>query len=281
MSLTLMYITNNIVTAAIAQKAGVDRIWVDMEYIGKEDRQAGMNTVKSHHTIDDIKKLRPVVTSAELLVRINPIHDKTDEYCSTEEEIENTVNAGADVIMLPMFKKKAEVERFIKAVKGRAKTLLLFETAEAIENVDDILSVPGIDEVHIGLNDLHLAKKMDFMFELLCDGTVKNLCEKFKAKGIKYGFGGIARVGYGMLPAEYIIAEHYALGSSAAILSRGFCDANLVKDPMEIESIFIEGVKNIRLKEAEVAQYTQAQYKENLQIIKSAVEKIVVSKKDK
>lgn len=279
MSLTLMYITNNTVTASIAQKAGVDRIWVDMEYIGKEDRQAGMNTVKSHHTIEDIKRLRPVVTSSELLVRINPIHDKTENYGSTEEEIESTINAGADVIMLPMFKEKAEVERFVKAVNGRAKTLLLFETAEAVENVDDILSVSGIDEVHIGLNDLHLAKKMYFMFELLCDGTVKRLCEKFKAKGVKYGFGGIARVGYGMLPAEYIIAEHYALGSGAAILSRGFCDANLVKDPMEIESIFIEGVKNIRLKEAEVERYTQAQYEENRQIIKSAVEKIVASKK--
>lgn len=30
MALTLMYITNNPVTAKIAQEAGVDRIWVDM-----------------------------------------------------------------------------------------------------------------------------------------------------------------------------------------------------------------------------------------------------------
>jgi len=39
MALTLMYITNNPVTAKIAQEAGVDRIWVDMEYIGKNERQ--------------------------------------------------------------------------------------------------------------------------------------------------------------------------------------------------------------------------------------------------
>lgn len=279
MSLTLMYITNNVVTASIAQKAGVDRIWVDMEYIGKEERQAGMNTVKSHHTVADIEKLRPIVTSSELLVRINPIHDKTDEYGSTEEEIEDVINAGADVIMLPMFQTKQDVERFIKAVNGRVKTLLLFETAESVENIDDILSVSGIDEAHIGLNDLHLAYKMDFMFELLCDGTVKKLCERFKEKGIKYGFGGIARVGYGMLPAEHIIAEHYCLGSTAAILSRGFCDANIVQNPMEIESIFVEGIKNIRLKEIEVAAYTKAQYDENLSIIKEKVSDIVERKK--
>ncbi len=275
MALTLMYITNNPTIAEIAQTAGVDRIWVDMEYIGKEERQGGMDTVKSRHTIADIRKIRPVVTSAELLVRVNPIHEATDTYPGTEQEVEQTLAAGADVIMLPMFRTKAEVARFLQAVNGRAKTVLLFETAEAVENVDDILSLDGIDEVHIGLNDLHLAYKMKFMFQLLCEGTVRRLCEKFKARGVKYGFGGIARVGLGMLPAEHIITEHYHLGSTAAILSRGFCDANRVADPETVRDIFIEGVRNIRLKEAEVSALTEAQYRENLEIIQEKVDRIV------
>lgn len=278
MALTLMYITNNPAIAEIAQTAGVDRIWVDMEYIGKEERQGGMDTVKSRHTIADIKKIRPVVTTSELLVRVNPIHEATDSYLGTEEEVEQTIAAGADVIMLPMFRTKAEVARFLKAVNGRAKTVLLFETAESVENIDEILSLPGIDEVHIGLNDLHLSYKMKFMFELLCEGTVQRLCEKFKARGIKYGFGGIARVGLGMLPAEYIITEHYRLGSTAAILSRGFCDANRVEDPQTVRDIFIEGVRNIRLKEAEVSALTQKQYEENLEIIREKVGWIVASR---
>jgi hypothetical protein len=115
------------------------------------------------------------------------------------------------------------------------------------------------------------------MFELLCDGTVEKLCEKFKARGVKYGFGGIARVGYGVLPAEYIITEHYRLGSSAAILSRGFCDANRIENPDEIKDIFIAGVKNIRLKEEEVSSYSKPQYEENLEIIKEKVHEIVNS----
>lgn len=78
--LTLMYITNNSEVAQIAQKAGVDRIWVDMECIGKEDRQGGMDTVKNHHTIKDVKILRKVVTTSKLMVRINPIHEKTNEW---------------------------------------------------------------------------------------------------------------------------------------------------------------------------------------------------------
>ena len=278
MALTLMYITNNPTLAEIAQTAGVDRIWVDMEYIGKEERQGGLDTVKSRHTVADIRKLRPVVTTAELMVRINPIHEATDGYPSTEEEVEQTIAAGADVIMLPMFRTKADVARFLRAVNGRTKTVLLFETAEAVENIDDILSLPGIDEVHIGLNDLHLAYKMKFMFELLCEGTVQRLCEKFKARGVKYGFGGIARVGLGMLPAEYIITEHYRLGSGAAILSRGFCDANRVEDPQTVREIFMEGVRNIRLKEAEVSALTKEQYEENLEIIREKVGRIVAGK---
>lgn len=275
MALTLMYITNNPVTAMIAQEAGVDRVWVDMEYIGKEERQHGMDTVKSHHTIEDIRRLRPIVTKSELLVRVNPLHEKTAEYGSSVEEINDTIAAGADVIMLPMFKTAADVKRFVELVDSRARIQLLLETKEAVENLDEILEVQGIDEIHIGLNDLHLAFKKTFMFELLCDGTVSSICEKLKTKGIKYGFGGIARVGYGMLPAEYIIAEHYHLGSTAAILSRGFCDANIVKDPKEIESVFIEGVRNIRLKEKEVAAYSDEEYQQNLALIRKKVGLIV------
>lgn len=279
MSLTLMYITNNPITAKIAQEAGVDRIWIDMEYIGKDERQNGMDTVKNHHTINDIKMLRPIVTKAKLMVRVNPLHEKTMEYCDSKQEIEDSINAGADILMLPMFKTAEDVREFISYVNGRVKVQLLLETAEAVENIDEILEVEGIDEIHIGLNDLHLAYHKTFMFELLCDNTISNLCKKFNNKKIKYGFGGIARVGLGMLPAEYIITEHYHLGSTAAILSRGFCDANIVDDPIEIENIFIEGVKNIRNKEIEVSKYSEEQYQKNLEIIKSKVIEIVEKRK--
>ena len=275
MALTLMYITNNELVADIAQRAGVDRIWIDMEYIGKEERQAGMNTVKSHHTIEDIVRLRPIVKTAQLMVRVNPLHDAMKEYCSSQEEIENTIRAGAEVVMLPMFNTREDAEKFVSMVDGRAKVQLLVETAEAAANIEDICKVKGVDEIHIGLNDLHLAYKQKFMFQLLADGTVERLCEIIRASGIKYGFGGIARVGYGMLPAEYIMAEHYRLGSTAAILSRGFCDANLVEDPKTVENIFLEGVKNIRMKEKEFLTYTEEQFETNRTTVIQKVNEIV------
>lgn len=278
MSLTLMYITNNATVADIAQRAGVDRIWIDMEYIGKEERQAGMNTVKCHHTIEDIANLRPLIKQATLMTRVNPLHEATKEYCSSKEEIENAIQAGAEVIMLPMFKTRRDAEEFVSMVGGKAKTQLLVETAEAAANIEEICKVQGVDEIHIGLNDLHLAYGQKFMFQLLADGTVEKLCKTIQSNGIKYGFGGIARVGHGLLPAEYIMAEHYRLGSTAAILSRGFCDANLVEDPKTIEEIFIEGVKNIREKEKDLILYTETQFAENREILKKKVAEIVALK---
>ena len=75
MPLKLMYITNRPEIAQIAESAGVDRIFVDMECIGKEKRQNGLDTVMSRHSFEDIKKIANSVFSSEILARINPIHD--------------------------------------------------------------------------------------------------------------------------------------------------------------------------------------------------------------
>ena len=269
MAITLMYITNSEKVARIAQDAGVDRIWVDLEYKGKEERQAGMNTVKSNHTVDDVRRLRPIVNKSALMVRVNPLDG------DSEAEINAVIDAGAEYVMLPMFKTKDEVERFIALVGGRAKTILLLETAEAAERILEYIDIPGIDEVHIGLNDLHLAYKKTFMFELLIDGTVDRLARILNEHGVRFGFGGFARVGYGILPAEKILTQHYALGSQMAILSRGFCDANRVEDPETVREDFVEGVKGVRTKEKEAALYTKEQFEENYKQIEETVIKIV------
>lgn len=246
MALKLMYITKNPQIVSILEASGVDRIFVDMEYIGKSVRQKGMDTVQSHHTIEDIANIKKVITKAELLVRCNPIHDATKEYGDSIEEINQIIANGADYIMLPYFKTTMEVKKFLDIVRGRTKTVVLFETPEAVEQVDDILALGGIDEAFIGLNDLSLGYHKHFMFELLADGTVEKLALKFRSKGIPFGFGGIAAVGKGMLPAEKIIREHYRLFSESVILSRSFCNTNEITDINEIEAIFIKGVAEIR-----------------------------------
>lgn len=276
MSLKFMYITNSPEVAQIAEAAGVDRIFVDMEYIGKSDRQGGMDTVQSHHTLEDIKKVANAIEKAELLVRINPIHEASDKYISSKEEIDKAIKNGAQILMLPYFKTVDEVKTFVELVGGRVKTMPLLETPEAVECIDEILKL-DIDEILIGLNDLSLGYGKKFMFELLVDGTVENLCNKFKKKGIPYGFGGIAGLGKGVLPAEKIITEHYRLGSSRVILSRSFCDVNKVKHLGNISLTFINGIKEIREYEEKIARYKDF-FTNNIEEVKKGVEQVLRSK---
>lgn len=274
MALKLMYITNRPEIGLIAEKSGVDRVFVDMEYIGKELRQKGLDSVKNHHTERDVEVMRSVLKKSELLVRVNPIHEATESYCSSQEEIENVIAAGADIVMLPYFKTVEEVKQFISIVKGRAKVLLLLETPEAVDGIDEILSVPGIDEIHIGINDLSLGYNKSFMFELLIDGTVDYLCSKIRETGIPYGFGGVASIGTGKLPAELVIKEHYRLGSSMVILSRSFCNIFMETDFDNIKSRFEVGVHNIRLLEEEIMENDQF-YDADHKMVVGYVNKIV------
>ena len=253
MPLKLMYITNRPDVALIAEQNGVDRIFVDMEYIGKAERQGNLDTVKNHHTIQDVVALRKVLMQSELLVRVNPIHEKTAEYDSSEDEINAAIAAGADIVMLPFFKKASEVKRFLRIVDGRVKTMLLLETPEAVDALDEILAIPGIDEIHIGINDLSLGYGKPFMFQLLTDGTVEHLCRRIGRAGIVYGFGGIASLGRGLVPAELIIKEHYRLDSKMTILSRSFCNIDRYDNIDAIEEIFFRGVREIRALERECA----------------------------
>lgn len=271
MALKLMYITNNSDVALIAEKYGVDRIWIDLETLGKEERQHNMNTVKSKHSIEDIKRIKPLLTKSDMLVRINPWND------NSEKEINDVIAAGADMIMLPMWKSATEVSNFLKVVDSRCKTTLLLETKEAAECLDEVLANGGMDEIHIGLNDLHLSYGMTFMFELLADGTVERLTKKITAKGLPCGFGGIARLGEGDLPAERVIMEHYRLGSTRAILSRSFCNTDMTTDIEEIENIFKKNMKDLRNFEIQMDKETE--FEKNHEEVKRIVQKIVEAKK--
>ena len=272
--LKLMYITNRPEIAQIVENAGVERIFIDMEYIGKSARQGGMNTVQNCHTIEDICAIKKVLSKAQILVRCNPIHDEIDGYYSSKEEIDATIEAGADILMLPYFKTAKEVQEFVCLVDGRAKTLPLIETPEAVACIDDILEIAGIDEIFVGLNDLSLGYGMKFMFQLLTDGTVEKLCNKFKSKGLPYGFGGIASIGKGMVPSEHVIAEHYRLGSTCAILSRSFCNTNIITDLDEIRRVFDVDLKAIRTWEKE-CERGAVDFLENRKEVESVVSKIV------
>lgn len=251
MPLKLMYITNQPEIALLAEQNGVDWVFVDLELNGKVERQGHLDTVISRHAVRDVSRLRAVLKHAELLVRVNPI------FQGSRYEINEVINRGADVVMLPYYKSVDEVARFIELVDKRAGVCLLCETKEAVACMPDVLKLPGIDYVHIGLNDLHLSYGQSFLFEPLADGTVEAVTRQLQIAGILYGFGGIARIGEGRLPAEKVLGEHVRLGSSLAILSRSFCNIGVTgKFDARQAQMFQEGVWKIRVYEQQLEHAT-------------------------
>ena len=265
-----MILDNNIENIKVYDDAGVDRIFIDLEILGKKDRQGHLDTVISSHGLEDIKKIKPILSNAKLLVRVNPINN------NIKSEIDKVINYGADVIMLPMFKTSTEVELFIKYVDKRARVSLLLETSEALARLDDILDIKGIDEIHIGLNDLHLAMGLDFMFELMGDGLIEYIANKIQAKNIPFGVGGVARMEEGMLQGNIVIKEHVRLGSSMVILSRTF------KRDLELDKlIFKKELEKLQNEEQEAKKLDEAELIQNKLLLKKVSKEIASIIRDK
>lgn len=266
--LKLMILAAEPESAKLAQDADVDRIFYDIEFIGKSERQHGRNTVKSNNTLDGIPAVRKVLTTSELLVRTNPIHTYT------AMEVDKAIEYGADVLMLPMVMDQHDVETYVRLVNGRAKVCIMIETAAAMVRLDKIMAVPGVDEVFVGLNDLHISMGLTFMFELLSGGLVEYIADKCNKVGMPFGFGGIARIGEGDLPSDNILGEHARLGSTSVILSRTFkgvvgVDANACSIDLK------EEVDKVRTRLQEIDKWNEEKHAENHVKISKAVDKVI------
>ena len=264
--LNLMILAADPKSAAEAQEAGVDRIFYDLEYIGKAERQRGRDTVKSLNSIDDIPSVRSVLTTSQLLVRTNPIH------AYSQSEVDKAIQYGADILMLPMVMDHHDVEQYVKMVNGRARICIMIETAASMARIDKILSVPGVDEIFVGLNDLHISMNLTFMFELLSGGIVEYIADRCNRAKMPFGFGGIARIGDGLLPSDYILGEHVRLGSQSVILSRSF--KGEVGDATK-DFRLIDEVNKVRYRIDEIQKWDTEEHKLNQKRILQGVDAVI------
>jgi hypothetical protein len=250
------FITNDPLLAKMAHAGGVGRLFVDLEIIGKNERQGHLDTVISRHSFDDIALVRKAVPTAELLVRLNPYYD------GSAEEIDRAIAHGADLLMLPMIQNIDQVKEFSSLVDDRIGVVPLLETPESIAVAADVAEIPGVVELYVGLNDLHLALNQKFMFQPLVDGIVDPVAEVAKSHDLRFGFGGIARVGEGLIPGELVLAEHVRLKSDSVILSRTFFRPNDIErsgeDPYEV---FAGEISKLRQEEIKLTQLTKDELK--------------------
>jgi 4-hydroxy-2-oxoheptanedioate aldolase len=149
-------------TAEVMAHQGFDSLTVDMQH-GVVDYQVGVSMLQGISTKDVVPLARVPWNEPAYIMKI--------------------LDAGAYGVICPMINTRADAELLVGASKyaprgfrsfgpvraslyggadyaQRANETLLvipmIETAEAVKNIDDILSVPGIDAVYVGPSDLSL-----------------------------------------------------------------------------------------------------------------------------
>jgi hypothetical protein len=211
-------LTNDPVLAAKADNCGVNRIGLDLEWLGKAERQSGHDTRLSGHKLEELDVIAGSLVQAELFVRLNPIN------ANTPDEVETALRSGAEVLMLPYFRTAAEVATFIRLVDGRAFVTLLVETASAIVRIREILAVPGVNEIMIGLNDLRLELGVKNHFEVLASPMLDMLASEIAKTKLAFSVGGVARTDDRSLPIspDLVFAQFPRLNATGAWISRSF-----------------------------------------------------------
>jgi hypothetical protein len=210
-------ITNVIENALILDSCGIQQIMIDTENLGKAERQSDKNAVINYHKIDDLRKIKNCDLRAKIICRINGYHSKINI------EIENAIEAGADILMLPMIQNLKHFNCIVDQVHGRVEILPLIETPYSIFKLKEIIQITKPKQIHFGLNDLHLSLGMNNLFEVLLSPLFASAVSYSSDKVELVGIGGIGDplIKQNVSP-ELLLKEYKRLGSQSVILSRNF-----------------------------------------------------------
>jgi len=260
-----LFKVENVSDAYTALCASVKRVFFDIEWMGKTERQKKMGRVFKEKSLQPLKEITKVIgNQADITVRLNPF------YKATVDEVEFCLKNRVSTIMLPMFKRISEVKEFIKIIGGRARVSLLLETRAALENAGALIELKGIDEIHVGFNDLSLDLGFRFLFDVLKSGIMDVLAVVFKAAEIKFGFGGVAKIGKGLIPAQYILLEHERLGSTQAFLSKEFYELESSIEPAY--KVYKEEIEKLRFYYKKAKLRTKVSREKDKYFVKGLIE---------
>lgn len=178
--LDLLLFTTDVSLASRATSAGAAGIVIDWERRGKEERQAGFDTLVSADSPEDLDRMRRSV-SAPVICRL----DELGPWSA--EQVELAVELGADELLLPMIRSPVEVEGVLNLVDGRCGVGFMLETVDALACADELGRLP-VSHVYVGLNDLAIERGSQSLFTALVDGTVESVRESFS--NVPFGFAG-------------------------------------------------------------------------------------------
>jgi hypothetical protein len=127
-----------------------------------------------------------------------------------------------------MFTTAEEVETFVALVGGRAKVVPLLEHRRAVDHLDRIVRVPGLDCIHVGLTDLALSLNATNRFALLASALMDRIAAVVHGAGLRLCVGGIGRAmdESQPVPTDAIYAQYGRLRATGALVSRAFFGAD-------------------------------------------------------
>ena len=179
-------------TAEVMANQGWDSLTIDMQH-GLMDYQTAFGMLQAIST-----------TSTTPLVRVN---------WNEPGSIMKVLDAGAYGVICPMINSRAECEAFVGACRYHPRgyrsagptratvyagrdyetyanqtviTLAMIETRQAMDNLDEIMSVPGLDGVYVGPNDLSLSMDLPERANLT-EAHMVPLLEKIVAATKRHG----------------------------------------------------------------------------------------------
>lgn len=216
-SFNFIAITNNIERAKILSDCGVQQIMVDIEILGKVERQGHKDTVISNHELKDVFELKQLNLKSKIICRINPFN------INTEEEIDLAIKYGADIIMIPMINSVQNYQSIVSMIGSRAEVLPLIETPYSFFKVQEIINYSEIRQIHFGLNDLCIGLGMRNLFEVLLSETFRKIVSNLNSKSMLLGIGGIGDPQITQKVNPILLLNNYLkCGANSVILSRNF-----------------------------------------------------------
>ena len=222
-------VTNRPALATAAEAAGIERVLVDLERLGKAERQNGRALFLSDHSCRDIAALRSVLRHTRVMARIDPWGGHSPS------QIEAVLAAGAQGVMLPLAASVRDVKAVVAAVASRARVSVLIETCEGVEACAEIAAVAGVDEVHFGLNDLAISYRNRTIFDVFADRCLDKCAARLRQRAIPFGIGGVTDPNQTGLPVspDLLLGEQARLGSSIFWLGRTFSRGGAAREQMD------------------------------------------------
>ena len=157
---------------ALAARAGYDCIWLDLEHRGMEFRE--LQVLMSHFRIYDIDCLlrAPTLEKTQLYRYLEEgATGLMIPHVSTAEKARDLVNAvkfppigdrGLDNAGFDSaYRQTEDAREYLEWANRETFLAVQIETPEAVENVDAIAAVPGVDLLFVGPGDLGLRYGLD------------------------------------------------------------------------------------------------------------------------